>query len=78
MEYASSLNLFLSRAPQLSGANPVSLFDWRSDRWLPLTFPELLSGHHGGSGRIPGSQFGECSFTFGGQELLMAVIFLVY
>ena len=29
-------------------------------------------------GSIPGSQFGEPSFTFGGQKSLMAVTFLVY
>ena len=45
-----SLNSFLSYAPQLSGANPVSLFTLRSGpsgRWLLLAFPQLLSNHHG-------------------------------
>ena len=45
-----SMNSFLSYAPQLSGANPVSLFTLRSGpsgRWLLLAFPQLLSNHHG-------------------------------
>ena len=37
-----SLNSLLSYAPQLSGANPVSLFT------LLLEFPQLLSKHRGG------------------------------
>ena len=37
-----SLNSFLSYAPQLSGANSVSLFT------LLLAFPQLLSNHPGG------------------------------
>ena len=36
-----SLNSLLSYAPQLSGANLISLFT------LLLTFPQLLSNHHG-------------------------------
>ena len=45
-----SMNSFLSYAPQLSGANPVSLFTLRSGpsgRWLLLAFPQLPSNHHG-------------------------------
>ena len=45
-----SVNSFPSYAPQLSGANPVSLFTLRSGpigRWLLLAFPQLLSNHHG-------------------------------
>ena len=37
-----SLNTFLLYAPQLFGANPVSLFT------LLLAFPQLLSNHYGG------------------------------
>ena len=37
-----SLHSFLSYAPQLSGANPVSYFT------LLLAFPQLLSNHRGG------------------------------
>ena len=34
-----SPNLFLSYVPQLSGASPVSLVTFWSDRWLSLAFP---------------------------------------
>ena len=37
-----SLYSLISYAPQLSGANPVSLFT------LLLAFPQFLSNHHGG------------------------------
>ena len=48
-----SLNLFLSYAPQLSGANHVSLFTFWSGRWLSLAFPQLLRSQSlGGSGRF--------------------------
>ena len=36
-----------SSAPQLSGADPVSLFTWRSGRWLLPAFSQLLSNHRG-------------------------------
>ena len=71
----------LSYAPQLSGANPVSLFT------LLLAFSQLLSkwvwGKPEGGPPHPldhmdHNQFGEPSFTFGGQQWLMAVSFLVY
>ena len=69
---ASWLSEFIpSYAPQLSGANPVFLFT------LLLAFPQLLSNHCGGMAASDGSQFGEPSFTFGGQKSLMAVTFLV-
>ena len=64
-----SLNSFLLNAPQLSGANPVSLFT------LLLKFPQLLSNHPWAWQHL---HFGELSFTFGGQKPLMAVTFLVY
>ena len=69
---------FVSCAPQLAGANPVSLFALRSHRWLPLASPSSLAVTMEGVAEFSGSQFGERSFTFGGQESLMAVIFLVY
>ena len=45
--------------------------------------PQLLSSHcrggrGGGRAASAGLQFGEPSFTFGGQRSLMAVRFLVY
>ena len=43
-----SLNSFLSNAPQLSGAHPVSLFTLRSGRRLLLAFPQFLYSHLGG------------------------------
>ena len=43
-----SLNSFLSYAPQLSGAHPVSLFTLRSGRRLLPAFPQFLYGHLGG------------------------------
>ena len=71
----------LSYAPQLSGANPVSLFT------LLLAFSQLLSNWVWGKpeggpphplDHMDHNQFGEPSFTFGGQQWLMAVSFLVY
>ena len=74
-----SLNLFLSYAPQLSGANPVSLFTSWSGRWLSLAFPQLLRSHLGlVVAESAGSHFGDPSFTFGGQKLLMVVTFHIY
>ena len=69
-----SLYSLISYAPQLSGANPVSLFT------LLLAFPQFLSNHHGGEwvAASAGLQFEEASFTFGGQKSLIAVTFLVY
>ena len=67
-----SLNSFVSYAPQLSEASPISLFT------LLLGFPQLFSNHHAKVAAFPGSQFGEPSFTFGGQKSLMAVTFLVH
>ena len=67
-----SPNSFLSYAPQLSGANPVSLFT------LFLAFPQLLSNHRWGGSTSAESQFWASSFTFGGQKSLMAVKFLVH
>ena len=67
-----SLNAFLSQAPQLSGANPVSLLT------LFLASSQLLSNHGVGMAASAESQFGEPSFTFEGQKSLMAVTFLVY
>ena len=58
--------------PKISGASPISLFT------ILLAFPQLLSNPHGGWEYPLGLQFGEPSFTFGGQKLLMAVPFLVY
>ena len=68
MKPLGSLNSLCSYAPQLSGAKSSFLFT------LLLAFPQLLSG-----GQHPSavSQLGELSFTFGGQESLMAVTFLV-
>ena len=43
-----------------------------------LNFPSSLAVTMEEMEEFSGSQFGEHSFTFGGQELLMAVIFLVY
>ena len=41
---ASGLTEFIPfKAPQLSGANPVSLFALRSGKWLLLAFPQLFS-----------------------------------
>ena len=48
---------FLSYAPELSGANPVSLFI------LLLSLPQLLSNHLGVVAACAGSQFGELSLT---------------
>ena len=74
-----SLNLFLSYAPQLSGANHVSLFTFWSGRWLSLAFPQLLRSHLWVAvADSTGSQFGDPSFTFGGQKLLMVVTFHIY
>ena len=74
-----SLNLFLSYAPQLSGANHVSLFTFWSGRWLSLAFPQLLRSHLWVAvADSTGSQFGDPSFTFGGQKLLMVVMFHIY
>ena len=64
-----SLNLYASH---LSGANHISLFT------MLLAFLQLLSNHHDGVAASAGLQFGEPSFTFGGQKLLMAGTFLVY
>ena len=47
-----SLNSSLSCAPQLSGANPVSLFA------LLLAFPQLLSRHRGGWQHLLDRSFG--------------------
>ena len=64
-----SLNSFLSKAAELSGASPVSLFT------LLLTFPQLLSNHPWAWQHL---HFWELSFRFGGQKSLMAVTFLIY
>ena len=66
-----SRNSSLSYAPLLSGANPVSLFS------LLLACSQLLSNHRGGW-QHPLDHFLEPSFIFGGQNSLMAVIFVVY
>ena len=70
-EAPGSLDSCLSHAPQLSGANAVSLFTWLR------AFPQLLSNHRRGVETSTGSQFGGPSFTFGGQKSLMAVMYFV-
>ena len=66
-----SLNSFHSYAPQLSGANPVSLFT------LLLAFCQLFYNHLRLWQHLL-DQFWELAFTFGGQKSLMTVTFLVY
>ena len=66
-----SLNSFLSYAPQLSGANPVSLLT------LLLAFPQLHSSPHGRCYHPLDSTW-EPSFTFGGQKPLMTVKCLIH
>ena len=71
MQASGLTDSFLSYAPQLSGGQ--SLF-------ISLrAFPQLFSNHHGGWGvaACAGLQFGEPSFTFGGQKSLMAVTFFI-
>ena len=68
---ASGLTALVPYAPQLSGADPVSLFT------LLLAFPQLLSSHHMGGSICWISAWGAL-ITFGGQKSLMAVTFLVY
>ena len=72
-----SLNPFLSYAPQLSGANPVFLFPlFLAFPWTPQESP-LWGGEVVVVAISAGSvlrAFWEPSFTFGRQELLMAVI----
>ena len=43
-----SLNSFLSYAPHIFGANPVSYFTLRSGRWLLLAFSQICSSHRCG------------------------------
>ena len=69
-----SLSLFLSYAPQLSAANPVSLFTLENGRWLLLAFPPAPQQSLLGVVASVGS-FGESSFTFGGQESLITLTF---
>ena len=73
-----SLNSFLSYAPQLSGAKPVSLLtsqEWWDDCFLPSPSSSAITL---GGGSICGSQFGVLSFTFGSQKSLNAMTLLVY
>ena len=67
------------------GPNPVSLITLRSGRWLLLACPlptQLVSCLGVGWWHLMDCrycvQFGETSFTFGGQKLLLAVSFLFY
>ena len=52
MQASGSLNSFLSHAPQLSGAKPVSLLT------LLFEFPQLLSSHRGGGTAALDRSFG--------------------
>ena len=74
MQASGLTDSFLSWAPQLSGAHPVSLLT------LLLHSPSssAVTGGVGGVAASTGLQFWEPSFVFGGQKLLMAVTFLVY
>ena len=75
-----SLNSFLSYAPHLSGANPVSLFSLLlafSQVLLLLAFLQLLSNLCG-VGQHPLDEVLGGLIHTGDQKLLMAVTFLVY
>ena len=75
-----SLNSFLSYAPHLSGANPVSLFSLLlafSELLLLPAFLQLLSNLCG-VGQHPVDEVLGGLIHTGGQKLLMAVTFLVY
>ena len=72
-----SLNSFLSYAPQLPEANPVSLITLRSGIFATC-IPPAPQQSPWGVAASTGSQFWEPSFTFEGQRSLMALTFFVY
>ena len=60
--------------------NPISVFTFGTGRWLFVIPSVSQQGEReagGGGAASVGSQFWEPSFTFGGQKLLKAVMFLV-
>ena len=72
-----SLNSFLSYAPQLSGTKSCFLVHLKEWQMAASCNPPSQQSPRRVAASV-GSQFGEPSFTSGGQKSLMAVTFPVY